>query len=909
MKIRLMIILNLILLVNASAFAAKMEWTKAAINSPIIDLNDIRFTNRAQCALDSKNPTESFFVLINNVDAARSLYRLGKATGTDTNDIVRGGVEVYRYSVAQLIQHIHRKLVNRELPLLPADATADLRLNNYNRITGNCRVNEYCGELDTYLGKLWNNPGTAQFKIDNFNANDHYLSKKVFIDGDKSQGMSCHYLKKFSPLQAQLFGTKPTKEMFTKLAEATAKADQMLGECEDFSEQKNLKVAGYQFEIKNIKDTMFTRKWREQGFGYWNSLRLYFSWAWRNAAIVDQMAYPYANVLRGINLEESVIFTPTGCKSITPPKCDGDYLALNTIREMAKEDFTKKKLSLDVLSELPKGPHNDMMEDTFTNVNTDILDLGSSASAEAWLQDFANNLSGARGLVKNKLIKAVSFMNILTAKVDIQSLINKIDTQFNSIDNLSDSEKQELYYMCAEFNFTTHKQFSTIRGQLEILEKTTLVDGVAKHIAQKTTQEYYKYFTQLGDSVLKYCYGLKQKEIWDGGFNLDKTGFSPWYVERVYENKVESKSNDNYKTSMGDNTPYLSYGQYQESLNYDDVLCATPAHCARKVAGSIIDLFATAQYAATYFNLDQKVSTPDMFNPYAERLACKVYDPWYRTKSMFVNLFSDLASAALSTTTAGFIYADLNLKPGQVTSFRQLVKDGKISYDTDYDGHKVESSLISDFGPLLGVPCAVSISQAATNPYGHYRFAGITAQACNEHENNTVNVNSGSDIGTNQERTGSECISCALNFERVGGAATKFSPVVGTSFFLVRALVNLYRGFKDPFNIPRNWKANPDHVLDTYRRFGSIPKECVAKLRKGERCLASSCEEKIAKRMSKHFKGRIEYIDFNRKESRVKMTSCDKPVSLKIYESNESDSCNISKQILMPGSCKSMRKL
>ena len=57
--------------------------------------------------------------------------------------------------------------------------------------------------------------------------------------------------------------------------------------------------------------------------------------------------------------------------------------------------------------------------------------------------------------------------------------------------------------------------------------------------------------------------------------------------------------------------------------------------------------------------------------------------------------------------------------------------------------------------------------------------------------------------------------------------------------FLLKGLTELYKSLKDPHNIPRKWKSNPNYVLDTFRRFGEIPRKCVRKLRKGKACLGS----------------------------------------------------------------------
>jgi hypothetical protein len=68
---------------------------------------------------------------------------------------------------------------------------------------------------------------------------------------------------------------------------------------------------------------------------------------------------------------------------------------------------------------------------------------------------------------------------------------------------------------------------------------------------------------------------------------------------------------------------------------------------------------------------------------------------------------------------------------------------------------------------------------------------------------------------------------------------------VGPALIFINGMMNLANGLLDPHNIPRGWKANPNYVLDTYRRFGNIPKKCVRRLYKGKQCLGSRKEEKV----------------------------------------------------------------
>ena len=295
---------------SAYAWRGYQEWKNPVPNVQDLNINNLRFTNRASCALDSKKPTESAFIIVNNMDAAKGIYRLAKATGNNTTELTEMGIKVYRYTVIQLLQYIHRKLVNKDLPLLPFDLTARRGLPfRYKNISRGCKNDEYCTDLDEYIDEVWkasnvrtNDVSYQLSKVDKYDSKRNFLSSKNYIDKKTNENLTCHFLKKFSPIQAHLYGTKPDSKVFAQLAESNINRDEYITDCYDMDAQKNLTVAAYQIELNSLKE----KYWNRQGFDYWNSLKLYFSWAWRNAPEFEKMAAPFGKVLRAVELENSV---------------------------------------------------------------------------------------------------------------------------------------------------------------------------------------------------------------------------------------------------------------------------------------------------------------------------------------------------------------------------------------------------------------------------------------------------------------------------------------------------------------------------------------------------------------------------------------------------------------------------
>lgn len=899
----------------------------SAIEDQLI-LNDLRFTNRARCALDSEKPSESAFILLNNMDIARAIYRVAKNQNVNSTDLTKTGIQKYRQTTISLLNLIHKKLVNRELPLLMSDATSTKSHipGGYKSLMEKCSSDDYCPELDQYLEKIWSISSSPMslakrqeefYNFDNFHSKDNFLQNEVFEDDRRVFEYRCHYLKKFSPLEAHLFGTKPDKGVLESIAKTAINKNEYIARCDDFGTQENLKVATYEINVPNLK----VSKWNDQGFDYWNSVRVYFSYAFRNANETLELAKPFGHLFKALAIEDSLIIVPNGCKSLTPPKCESDYLNQNAIREFAKSSYKKNALNLDILDSVPEGAQDDLLKDPFTAVNNDILGLGDYQTSDAWLDNFRENFSGSRTIVKRKVLRSVNYLDTAVKNIDPLKLTEKLKDKFYYAMNasLEPQEKQnvknDLFYLCSEFTFATNEELSFIRSKINLLKDLKLLDQMSSKVVDTKAATFFNFFETVSKEVNLLCGKINQNKVWDKDFSLNKAGFSSWYLDKVYENKIASIENDLLKQYLQTNKPLINYSNYNKSKSLDDVVCVHEIDCARKTLKSIVDLYSALQYADTFWSLDQKLKSPNIFNPYAERTACRVYDPWYKTKQTMFNFFTDMAQGALATVAPGVLFAKFDLKPGKVVSFNQLVKDGKIVYDARYNKAKVQASLTADFGNLLGIPCAVTVSNGEPNPYDYIQFTGISARACNENEKNQVNVSSASDISPNDQKKSSQCIVCALNFETISQSAVTLSQTAAPQFFIVRALVRLYRGLKDTLNIPHSWETNPQFALATYKRFGTIPDKCVRDLIKGRACMANACEAAIVEKLHTRING--EFISSNTANSwkgraSAKVSSCNQDIQFKVVESRSQDqlqeeTCSV-REVIVPENCKGILK-
>lgn len=862
---------------------------------------DLHFTNRAQCALESKQPTENILVLLSNMDVGRSLYRIGKLKGErDISAFTKLGLNKYRYTVLTLLDLIHQKLINNKLPLLSADLSQKTNLTKYNEISQNCAQSSRCPEMDDYLASLWEKSGDenpAFTAVDNFGVNNFVNLENKNI----SKKLNCSYLKKFTPLEAHLFGTKPTPDILEQIARAGKEVDQYYSECHDYSVQDSLKVSTYEMSL-NISES---KRFAAIGFDYWNTLKIYFSWAFRNSKEASQLAFPFDEVFSSVLIEDSLFMVPNGCKSLVNPKCDPATLNQNSIRLFAKHDFKQSAENLDFFRSVPAGAANKVLEDPFTAVNQDILNFSKFETADSWTDSFRQNFSETRLTMRKKLVNSLNSLTLMSKNLKSDTMKNSLLNYFRPVISRVDKNnvqlKSELYYLCAESTFLSSEELSYIKPKIEILSKLNSTDEMTISINSKNVIEVFEYYKEIATSVNSLCGSFDQSVVFDPEFIVDSTGFNRWYLDSVYEGKISSMANILRKEKLQSKKPLIAYSLFKNSNDLRDVVCIDVVDCARTAIQSIVDVYGVIQYSELFLDIKSEISSASMLNPYAERTACKVYDPWFKTKASLFGFATDFFQGALSAVTPGVVYGNFDLEPGKVVSFNQLVKDGKITVDSNYEKSKVLSTVALDLGAMSNVPCSISVTKSkAMDPSKLLGFRGVTIRACKDNEKNAVNVDVTNEIGESINKYKSGCLQCSLDFEHVTGALSNAIPFGRTAFFMARAIIRLYKGMKDPVNVPRSWQVNPYLAKVSFdSNGGKIPNDCVKKLTSGKSCMKNSCEDNIVNA----YKGQglfLESLDTSESWKGtvdVKLKGCKESSKIKVFynrEENGNDSCNVS---------------
>lgn len=806
---------------------------QAETSTPGIQLNKLRITNRAQCAVDSEVPTESAFIVVDGYNAGKLVYSLGKNVGGDSEAMSAQGMQQFRIGVTRLTKVIMNKLLAGQLPLLPTNLK-NSKLSGYNSIAAKCENKSYCPELSGYLSKIWDNSegaGVPWNKLDGFSAS-HFMNMK------KTDRVACHYVKRFSSLQEQLNSVEVDKEVLLSVAQAALEKEKYITDCESLEATLDSRNSIIQLDLRVPSSFDF----RSVGFDFWNSVKIYLSFAWRYSAIPLQVAPQYGQMFRSIALEESIMMIPNGCKSIEKPECDAATLSLNSIRELARPEGDRTEHG----REVPRGPEDDVVNRGPRDVNDDFLGTRSFDDASAWVENFRKNYVTVRGSMKSRVQSAIQFLNIISSSMTPTEL-SEFVKPLAFAQTYSNQHRDELYYLCTEARLAGDQRIDFMRTGIDKVQQMAVMqksfEGSRINLAEAT-----KYFDQASTAIISFCDSLEREKIWSSdGYTVNRNGFNSWARELLNIAPSATISADVQPLKFGASLLVWDAGRGNDPGNS---ICVSAIDCSRRLIKSMVDLYAVAKYADAFLPVNSTVSTPDVFNPYADLKACKVYDPWYQTRRANKRLMADLASTALFGWNALPLYIDVDFKAPKVTSLNQLISNGTVRFDPKIQREKMEVALLADFGPLMGAPCAVSIAPNSAKEFNFYAFNGISVNYCRIQDGGDVIGKSPGDIQPGTPTSRSYCGGCSINFVGVAGGASVSSGMslnpLKMGVYLFRSIHRFLTAKKDKVNIPLLQEVDVNQVLETYKRYGTIPDHCVDQLKQGVGCFQNVCAAKAA---------------------------------------------------------------
>ncbi len=905
-------------------FKNKTVWENPDFESPYLDLAPITYSNRAGCADDSKSATRSAYVVIDTLNVAKMGWRLALDTNKDPKYLTTEIVHRYKYAVLKLLDNLAMKLLEGKLPLLPSDITDGDVPKRYNEISARCPLDGYCKELDQYIGEVWENsvgknPGNV-FKVDDFDPANSFINSSTVKDKFDDVRTGCYYLKKHSELQGHLDTVKkPDVTSLKKLMDSHVKQDEYLAACDDFAVQSSLENGAFLFEIVGVKEKRWQKNDSKYGFDFWNSLKLYASWAFRLSPEIGAFQYPFANVFRSVHFEDTLMLFSNGCKSITKPKCENSHLTEQKIRDFAQYDFDRNMSAFDETKYVADGVTSELIEKPLPSVNQDELDFNQFPSMDEWVKNFRKNMVRTRGMMKGRILDAINTLELTKNYLSISDIISSLKSLKQSVDNWPRVAgenfdefhvKNQFYYLCSEYLIASDSTLGVLKNDLERVKDLKTLAHVTRDLTTESVASMFDYYEELATQVRGFCSELEAEGFWGSNFQeLEKSGFKPWYTEFYYKNSVTANISE--RRGILEATPLFVHEKFSRTNNAKDIICFDGVDCSRKILESIVNMYTATMYAKTYFSSQKEISAVNMANPYAERVACKVYDPWWKTKKAFFNLITDVSMAAISAVNPTPFYLAADILPKKVTSFNEMLEDGTLKLDPKWDRQRLVGAIGADFGSLLGIPCMVTLSNTKGG-IGHlnkYYFAGVSIDACVDHTGSKVIAMSAGDVNVTPEKSVSGCVSCTLNFSNAINIYAVISqvPVLNSAVYLFRGVLRFFKALRDPINVPRKYVVDINSVVEAHRKNGEIEDDCVSKLRSGKHCMDYSYEKTYADFFQRYYKMAINRIDKYPGGAFIYLNGCSEPVR---YDQGlwSGPKEKINQQGLIPSSCKLEKK-
>ncbi|WP_413560315.1 hypothetical protein [Bdellovibrio sp. HCB209] len=852
----------------------------AASSSTDLQLNNLRITNRAQCALDSDTPTDTAFIVVDGYNAGKLSYSLAKSVGLDPVGTSTQGMREFRIAVSRLTKTIMNRIFTGRLPLLPLNLKTS-KLAQYNSLAAQCDKKTYCPELNSYLAKIWDNSegaGVPWNKIDNFTAAN-------FLKLSAKDRVGCQYIKKFSGLQGHLHTTELDVASLQDMAQSYISMEKNITSCEDQDGALDSRNAIIQLNLKT--DSAFNT----YGFDFWNSVKVYLSFAWRYSNIPAQVSPQMGELFKSIALEESIMMVSNGCKSIEKPSCDAETLSMNSIRELAKPGTNPA----DSFRENPEGPEKDTINKGAPGVNDDFLGTRGYKEASDWVENFRKNYVENRGSMKNRLQSAIQFLNVLSASMTAEELSEFVKPMALA-GNYSNEHRDELYYLCTESRLAGDKRLDFMRTGIDTVKQMSVMQKAFEG-SQKSLDDISAYFDEAEKGVIGFCDTLERQNIWNvANYQVNRNGFHTWAKEILNVPKAEPTAPEFQPMVFG--APLLVWNK-EKGNEPANVICQTGMDCARRMTKAMVDLYAVSKYADAFLPVSGTVSSPDIFNPYADLKACKIYDPWYQTRRANKRLFADLTSTALFGWNALPMYIDVDFSAPKVTSLKQMIDNGSVKFDPSIQKSKMQYAALADFGPLVGAPCAVSIAPNSAKAFDFYAFNGITLNYCKASTDGTSVGESSGMVDNRTPKARSYCGGCSINFVGVASgtamAASNILPInpIKLGIYFFRSIHRFVQAKKDKVNIPISSDVNLVKVAETYKKYGFIPEHCVNQLGAGVGCYQDLCAAKAAEAFERYTGKKVESLRSDgasgsiTKALLIKSSLCDGEVRMKFNCSDD----------------------
>ncbi len=799
------------------AIALLVAVSSTTIGSPIDrdgGFRPIEFTSRAQCALNSTSPARSILVVGDGQDAGRLAYNLRSKMHVALTETE--ALSAYRKAIAFTFKLVTEKLISGNLQLISGPtAPADIR-----GLLDSCEKQNGCRLLESKLETLWRNSASLR-------------SPKP------AARVGCHKVNQFSALQGHLGKSRPTQADLEEIGSLLAAKNGEEPSCTSDSKTTDRHFL-LQIDLLAIDETSFEKS----GFDFWRSVKTYAAWAWRNAPEVKKSMGRFGALFPSLALEDELILVPNGCRSMSLPKCELQRLSLDALRELAKPPGISSGFERNV----PNGPQDDLIKRGARSVNTGFLGTQGS-EAQSWVGNFTTRFNEARWASRNKLqgaLRHAGFMEKLSSDLLLKDIEAELQT-FNAPANFHLAS--QMAAVCLEARVLQDPSLALLRPDFDtvLASASDLLPEV--QTGRQSLQRFAAAAVNLARKLQPVCASL-DKSLFT---TRNAAGFgwgylADWTRERLGPIAGEEKIApfDAVTKRRGWNRPdaYLTLG----TLGHNPIeICRSPLSCAQQTFKSYVDLYYVVTWSSA-LQRARKFKDTNLFNPYAELTACKLYDPWFATDKANADLTQRLVLSAITAPLPVPVFFESTSKRPSVIALNSSVTASasggrEIHFNPEFSDETRKQTFFADLGPLVGAPCAIQYSSETGTPFQVYGVSGITVNYCRDDKRSVSDTNSEGASKSSVAKY-SICGGCTLNATGILSAAT-FAAPPGPFRFIVGAMraFSLYSdAAKDDVNRPITFTVNPAYVADTYNENEKkIPANCTDSLISGYRCHADVC--------------------------------------------------------------------
>jgi hypothetical protein len=636
--------------------------------------------------------------------------------------------------------------------------------------------------------------------------------------------ISCRRILRFSSLDTEGGGGVPDRAGLGRIAEDQSRRSGIERDCFEAVPAGSSRRYLLRLEVEPSR----VRDWDAVGFDFWHSLRarLFQDWAQEG---------PF----RDLALDQMVVFLPRGCRSLERPDCTRDQIALQELRGLLHASGNAA-----ALKKLYRSPESALLADPSGPKQAPRW-FPEEGDAEAWLKEIQTHLARTRGIMKLRLLSAVSTLGRIGAALGAGG----VHPGLVALRNLPGT-RQKLRILCSEGIFALDPAFGKFRNRFHRLRDRPALHEWASSLGELSLPESLDSSLRIGEEVLRFCEESRVQGYWKDAPLPENSAYADWYRISALQEDLPGLGPQSMGSLFNQGGFVSRATLWQERITPEgeleaEVVCADVSDCSRAILRAFVDLLVVLDWADSLIRVREVALAPGWMNPWSAATACGAYDPGASMRRAWGTLVGELVSSVLSGVTPVPVWVSVHRNVGRIIGWTES-EGGHLS--PVRSGRRLEYALGLDFGPLTGIPCAAVVGARAPElglP-AVYRLTGVRAQACSRSENHRVVLGAGTDaeeVAPPSPARRATCLVCVISPVAGPAAPGLLNPAPGWTppplrlmLGLLASALHFSRNMRDPDDVPRRAFVDPARVQEAHARHRTLPDRCVKRLLRGKGC-------------------------------------------------------------------------